>query len=97
MHLAEETDAKPKPMIEVGGMPLLWQIMSLYAAHGFDDFIVCVGYKAYVVKEYFTNLVLHSSTLWWISRSTRASISAPTAFLADEPEWPFNEGAVRPR
>lgn len=60
-RLSEETDARPKPMIEIGGMPMLWHIMSLYAVHGLDDFIVCLGYKGYVVKEYFANFVLHSS------------------------------------
>ena len=62
-RLSEETDVKPKPMVEIGGMPILWHIMNLYAAHGFDDFIVCLGYKGYVIKEYFANFVLHNSDL----------------------------------
>ena len=62
-RLSEETDIKPKPMIEIGGMPLLWHVMNLYAAHGFDDFIVCLGYKGYVIKEYFANFVMHNSDL----------------------------------
>lgn len=60
-RLSEETVLKPKPMVEIGGMPILWHIMKIYAAHGFTDFIVCLGYKGYVVKEYFANYFLHKS------------------------------------
>jgi glucose-1-phosphate cytidylyltransferase len=60
-RLSEETVLKPKPMVEIGGMPILWHIMKIYAAHGFNDFIVCLGYKGYVVKEYFANYFLHKS------------------------------------
>lgn len=60
-RLSEETVLKPKPMVEVGGMPLLWHIMKIYAAHGFNDFIVCLGYKGYIIKEYFANYFLHRS------------------------------------
>jgi glucose-1-phosphate cytidylyltransferase len=60
-RLSEETVVKPKPMVEIGGMPILWHIMKIYAAHGFNDFIVCLGYKGYVVKEYFANYFLHKS------------------------------------
>jgi glucose-1-phosphate cytidylyltransferase len=58
-RLAEETEAKPKPMVEIGGMPILWHIMKLYSAHGLNEFIVCLGYKGYVIKEYFFNYHLH--------------------------------------
>ncbi|MBI3514662.1 MAG: glucose-1-phosphate cytidylyltransferase [Proteobacteria bacterium] len=58
-RLAEETETRPKPMVEIGGRPILWHIMKLYAAHGIDEFIVCVGYKGYVIKEYFSNYHLH--------------------------------------
>lgn len=60
-RLSEETVVKPKPMVEIGGMPILWHIMKIYAAHGFNDFVVCLGYKGYVVKEYFANYFLHKS------------------------------------
>jgi glucose-1-phosphate cytidylyltransferase len=58
-RLSEETDVRPKPMIEVGGRPILWHIMKIYSAHGIDDFVVCLGYKGYLVKEYFSNYSLH--------------------------------------
>ncbi len=60
-RLAEETDTRPKPMIEIGGRPMLWHIMKIYSAHGINDFVVCLGYKGYVVKEYFANYYLHMS------------------------------------
>ena len=60
-RLAEETVVKPKPMIEIGGKPILWHIMKIYSAHGINDFIVCLGYKGYIVKEYFANYFLHMS------------------------------------
>jgi glucose-1-phosphate cytidylyltransferase len=60
-RIAEETHVKPKPMIEIGGKPILWHIMKGYSTHGIDDFIVCCGYKGYVIKEYFANYFLHMS------------------------------------
>ncbi|MBF0105215.1 MAG: glucose-1-phosphate cytidylyltransferase [Deltaproteobacteria bacterium] len=60
-RISEETHLKPKPMIEIGGKPMLWHIMKIYAAHGINDFIVCCGYKGYVIKEYFANYFLHMS------------------------------------
>lgn len=60
-RISEETHLKPKPMIEIGGRPILWHIMKLYSAHGINDFIVCCGYKGYVIKEYFANYFLHMS------------------------------------
>ncbi len=60
-RLSEETAVRPKPMVEVGGMPILWHIMKIYAAHGIDDFVVCLGYKGYVIKEWFANYALHTS------------------------------------
>ena len=62
-RLSEETQTKPKPMIEIGGQPILWHIMMGYAHHGLRDFIVCLGYKGYLIKEYFANFVLHRSDL----------------------------------
>jgi glucose-1-phosphate cytidylyltransferase len=60
-RLSEETVVRPKPMIEIGGRPILWHIMKIYAKHGFTDFVVCLGYKGYIVKEYFANYFLHTS------------------------------------
>jgi glucose-1-phosphate cytidylyltransferase len=60
-RLSEETVLKPKPMVEIGGMPILWHIMKIYSAHGYNDFVVCLGYKGYLVKEYFANYFLHKS------------------------------------
>lgn len=62
-RLSEETVSRPKPMVEIGGMPILWHIMKIYSAHGFNDFIVCLGYKGYFIKEYFANYFLHKSDL----------------------------------
>ncbi len=60
-RLSEETDLKPKPMIEIGGKPILWHIMKIYSAHGINNFIICCGYKGYVIKEFFKNYFLHQS------------------------------------
>ncbi len=60
-RFSEETSVRPKPMIEIGGRPILWHIMKIYASHGVTDFIVCCGYKGYVIKEYFANYFLHMS------------------------------------
>jgi glucose-1-phosphate cytidylyltransferase len=60
-RLSEETHVKPKPMVEIGGYPILWHIMMIYWSHGFSEFIICLGYKGYCIKEYFANYVLHRS------------------------------------
>ncbi|MFM7518842.1 MAG: glucose-1-phosphate cytidylyltransferase, partial [Planctomycetota bacterium] len=60
-RLSEETAVRPKPMVEIGGRPILWHIMKLYSAHGVNDFVICCGYKGYVIKEYFANYFLHMS------------------------------------
>jgi glucose-1-phosphate cytidylyltransferase len=60
-RLSEETGVKPKPMVEIGGLPILWHIMKIYSAHGINEFIVCLGYKGYVIKEYFANYALLKS------------------------------------
>jgi glucose-1-phosphate cytidylyltransferase len=62
-RLSEETVLRPKPMVEIGGRPILWHIMKIYAAHGITDFIVCLGYKGYQIKEYFVNALLHSADI----------------------------------
>jgi glucose-1-phosphate cytidylyltransferase len=60
-RISEETVVRPKPMIEIGGRPILWHIMKIYSAHGINDFIICLGYKGYMIKEYFANYFLHMS------------------------------------
>jgi len=60
-RLSEETDSKPKPMVDIGAYPMLWHIMKIYSAHGINDFLICLGYKGYMVKEYFANYFLHMS------------------------------------
>jgi glucose-1-phosphate cytidylyltransferase len=62
-RISEETHLKPKPMIEIGGKPILWHVMKIYSAHGVNDFIICCGYKGYVIKEYFANYFLHMSDI----------------------------------
>src|SRR5207237_8240389 len=59
-RLSEETAVRPKPMVEIGGKPMLWHIMKIYAAHGIEEFVICLGYKGYVIKEYFANYYLHT-------------------------------------
>ncbi len=62
-RISEETLARPKPMVEIGGKPILWHIMKIYSSHGIHDFIICLGYKGYMVKEYFANYFLHMSNV----------------------------------
>lgn len=62
-RLSEETGSKPKPMVNIGGRPILWHIMKMYSAHGVNDFIICAGYKSYVIKEYFANYFVHMSNI----------------------------------
>ena len=60
-RLSEETSLRPKPMVEIGGMPILWHIMKIYSYYGYNDFVICLGYKGYIIKEYFANYFLHKS------------------------------------
>lgn len=60
-RLSEETSLRPKPMVEIGGMPILWHIMKTYSSFGYHEFVICLGYKGYMIKEYFTNYFLHQS------------------------------------
>jgi len=62
-RLAEESQVRPKPMLEIGGRPILWHIMKIYAHHGLTDFVICLGYKGYMIKEYFANFVMHNSDM----------------------------------
>jgi glucose-1-phosphate cytidylyltransferase len=59
-RLSEETAVRPKPMVEIGGKPMLWHVMKMYATHGIEDFVICLGYKGYMIKEYFANYYLHT-------------------------------------
>jgi glucose-1-phosphate cytidylyltransferase len=73
-RLAEETNLRPKPMIEIGGKPMLWHIMKCYSAHGINDFVVCCGYKGYVIKEYFANYFLHMSDVTFDMRGNAMEV-----------------------
>ena len=78
-RFAEETDVKPKPMIEVGGKPIIWHVMKIYSAHGIDNFIVCLGYKGYIIKEYFQNYFLHMSNVTFDLRRNSIEVHDATA------------------
>lgn len=73
-RISEETHLKPKPMIEVGGKPMLWHVMKLYSAHGVNDFVICCGYKGYVIKEYFANYFLHMSDVTFNMQDNRMEV-----------------------
>ncbi len=73
-RLSEETGTRPKPMVEVGGRPILWHIMKLYSYYGINDFIICLGYKGYVIKEYFANYFLHMSDVTFDMEHNRMSV-----------------------
>ena len=73
-RISEETHLKPKPMIEIGGKPILWHIMKLYSAHGVNDFIICCGYKGYIIKEYFANYFLHMSDVTFDMENNRMEV-----------------------
>ncbi len=73
-RLSEETTIKPKPMVEIGGQPILWHIMKTYSAHGINEFIICCGYKGYVIKEYFANYFLRMSDVTFDMRSNQMDV-----------------------
>jgi len=73
-RLSEESHLKPKPMIEIGGKPILWHIMKIYSHHGIHDFVICLGYKGYVIKEYFANYFLHMSDVTFDVASNRMEV-----------------------
>jgi len=73
-RLSEETHIKPKPMVEIGGKPILWHIMKIYSSHGVNDFVICCGYKGYVIKEYFANYFLHQSDVTFSMQSNSMAI-----------------------
>ncbi len=73
-RLSEETSSRPKPMVEIGGKPILWHIMKMYSSHGINDFIICCGYKGYVIKEYFANYFLHQSDVTFNMRDNTMEV-----------------------
>lgn len=75
-RISEETTIRPKPMVELGGRPILWHIMKIYSAYGINDFIVCCGYKGYVIKEYFANYALHASDVTFDMRERSMKVHA---------------------
>jgi len=77
-RISEETHLKPKPMIEIGGRPILWHIMKLYSAHGVNDFVICCGYKGYLIKEYFANYFLHMSDVTFDMSTSNTNAGPPS-------------------
>ncbi len=73
-RLSEETSVRPKPMVEIGGKPILWHIMKMYSSHGVNDFVICCGYKGYVIKEYFANYFLHMSDVTFRMSENRMEV-----------------------
>jgi glucose-1-phosphate cytidylyltransferase len=73
-RLSEETSTRPKPMVEIGGRPILWHILKMYAHYGVNDFVICCGYKGYLIKEYFANYFLHMSDVTFDMRSNRMEV-----------------------
>jgi glucose-1-phosphate cytidylyltransferase len=78
-RLSEETVAKPKPMVEIGGKPILWHIMKIYSGHGLNDFVICCGYKGYLIKEYFSNYFLHMSDVTFDMESNQMHVHSKFA------------------
>ncbi len=78
-RISEETTVKPKPMVEIGGKPILWHIMKTYSAYGINDFIICCGYKGYMIKEYFTNYSLHMSDVTFDMKNNETKIHQNSA------------------
>ena len=73
-RISEETSLKPKPMVEIGGRPILWHILKIFSAHGINEFVICCGYKGYVIKEYFANYFLHMSDVTFDMRSNQMEV-----------------------
>lgn len=99
-RISEETSVKPKPMIEIGGRPILWHIMKIYSSYGINDFIVCCGYKGYVIKEYFANYALHMSNVTFDMTSGEMSVLQRNAepwrvTLVDTGEYSMTGGRLR--
>ena len=99
-RISEETDLKPKPMIEIGGKPILWHIMKIYSTHGVNDFIICCGYKGYLIKEYFANYFLHMSDVTFNMRDNAMEVHDKRAepwnvTLVDTGEFSMTGGRLR--
>jgi glucose-1-phosphate cytidylyltransferase len=73
-RIAEESNVRPKPMVQIGGMPILWHLMKLYSAHGIQDFVICCGHKGYLIKEYFANYFLHMSDVTFDMQNNRMQV-----------------------
>jgi len=78
-RISEESIARPKPMVEIGGMPILWHIMKIYSAHGIKDFVICLGYRGYMIKEYFANYFLHMSNVTFDMSTNRMEVHQASA------------------
>ena len=78
-RLSEETGTRPKPMVEIGGMPIIWHIMKIYSHYGFNEFIICLGYKGYIIKEFFSNYFLHMSDVTFDMRNNRMDVHRENA------------------
>jgi len=99
-RLSEETDLKPKPMVEIGGKPILWHIMKMYSAHGIGEFVICLGYKGYVIKEYFANYFLHVSDVTFDLRDNKTTVHSNSCepwkvTLVDTGEGTMTGGRLR--
>jgi glucose-1-phosphate cytidylyltransferase len=99
-RLSEETSIRPKPMVEIGGRPVLWHILKMYSHHGVNDFVICCGYKGYVIKEYFANYFLHMSDVTFDMRSNKMEVhhkrAEPwTVTLVDTGEDSMTGGRLR--
>src|SRR5207247_3640131 len=78
-RISEESSTRPKPMVEIGGKPILWHIMKIYSSHGINDFVVCCGYKGYVIKEYFANYFLHMSDVTFDMQNNKMDVHQQNA------------------
>ncbi|KGF62604.1 glucose-1-phosphate cytidylyltransferase [Pseudomonas lutea] len=99
-RLSEETGTRPKPMVEIGGKPILWHIMKMYSSHGINDFIICCGYKGYMIKEYFANYFLHTSDITFNMRENTMKVHDQRAedwnvTLVDTGETSMTGGRLR--
>lgn len=99
-RISEETNVRPKPMVEIGGKPILWHIMKLYSAHGVNEFIICLGYKGYLIKEYFANYFLHMSDVTFDMSQNRMDVHQKNAepwrvTLVDTGEETMTGGRVK--
>lgn len=99
-RLSEETVSRPKPMVDIGGKPILWHIMKIYSSHGVNDFVICLGYKGYLIKEYFANYFLHMSDVTFDMANNRMEVHQAAAepwrvTLVDTGEGTMTGGRIR--